>query len=215
MTLGCVKLTAKANYDIAHQHMRTYLLLSSYNLVPNYSPSIEQPQLFPNFYDINFFRYHIWMRFCDYSISVPTLSQCSTKVYLSIQIAVITGLHSFYVITVLLFGRYTTLFLSTHRWWTLKFFPLFNFCEYCSKMGAYGCHFGIQFSFKYMPHNITAPLYKISIYGILGALDTVFHSSCTNLRCHQQCTWSLFLYNFAQTYHLPFLVTTRLTMVKS
>lgn len=59
-------------------------------------------------------------------------------------------------------------------------------------MGAYRCHVGIQFSFKHMPQNITPALYKISIYDILGALDTVFLSSHTNLRCHQQCTMILF-----------------------
>ena len=151
MTLVCVKLAAKANYDLAQQHMRTYLLLSSFNLLPHYSPSIEQPQFFPNFYDINFFRFRIWVRFCDYRISVPALSQLNAKVYLSIQIAVITGLHSFYVITVLLFEYICYTFLIDSPLMNTE--GLFNFCEYCSKMGAYRCRFGIWFSFKYMPHN--------------------------------------------------------------
>lgn len=151
MTLGCVKLTAKANYDIAHQHMRTYLLLSSNNLVPHYSPSIEQPQLFPNFYDINFFRFHIRMRFCDYSISVPTLSQCSAKAYLSIQIAVITGLHSFYVITVLLLEDilHFSYRLTIDEHWSS--FHFLTFVNTAVKWGHMGVTLGFCFPLNICP----------------------------------------------------------------
>lgn len=151
MTLGCVKLTAKANYDIAHQHMRTYLLLSSNNFVPHYSPSIEQPQLFPNFYDINFFRFHIWMRFCDYSISVPTLSQCSAKVYLSIQTAVITGLHSFYVITVLLLEDilHFSYRLTIDEHWSS--FHFLTFVNTAVKWGHMGVTLGFCFPLNICP----------------------------------------------------------------
>lgn len=82
---------------------------------------------------------------------MPALFQHNAKVYLPIQIAVITGLHSFYVITVLLFEYIYYTFLIDSPLMNTE--VLFNFCKYRSKMGAYRCRFGIWFSFKYMPHD--------------------------------------------------------------
>lgn len=195
--------------------MRTYLLLSSYNLVPRYSPSIEQPQFFPNFYDTNFFRFLIWVWFCDYSISVPALSQRNAKVYLSIQIAVITGLHSFYVITVLPF-EYVLHFpyrLTIDEHWSS-----FHFSTFANTAVKWE-HIGVMLGFSF-PLNICPKILRLHyikfLFMIFWELLILFSSAAILIyAATNNAPWSFSLYNLTQTYHLSFLVTTRLTMLKS
>ena len=69
-------------------------------------------------------------------------------------------------------------------------------------------------SFGYIPRSGIAELYGSSIFNFLKNLHTIYHSGCTNVYQHQQCTGVPFPPHLHQDLSLIFLITVILKSVK-